>query len=50
MYPKVNNIWDLFDHDGSLGMCIRVYFVEYEGKLIVFEAFQTYCDRLYFLE
>jgi len=50
MYPKVNNIWDLFNHNDSLGMCMRVYFVEYEGKQIVFDAFQTECDRLYFLE
>ncbi len=50
MYPKVNNIWDLSNYDGYLGMCMRVYFVEYEGKLIAFDAFQNDCGRLYFLE
>ena len=50
MYPKVNELWKLRYHKGSLGMCLRVYFVEYEGKLIAFESFQTDCRRLYFLE
>ena len=50
MYPKVNNIWDLSNYDGYLGMCMRVYFVEYEDKLIAFDAFQNDCGRLYFLE
>jgi hypothetical protein len=50
MYPKVNNIWDLSNYDGYLEMCMRVYFVEYEGKLIAFDAFQNDCGRLYFLE
>lgn len=50
MYPKINTIIDVSNHNGSLGMCMRVYFVEYEDKQIVFDAFQTDCRRLYFLE
>ena len=50
MYPKINTIIDVSNHNGSLGMCMRAYFVEYEDKQIVFDAFQTDCRRLYFLE
>ena len=50
MYPKINTIIDVSNHNGSLRMCMRVYFVEYEDKQIVFDAFQTDCRRLYFLE
>ncbi len=50
MFDKANGIWDLYHYDGNLGMCMRVYFVEYNNQLIAFDAFQIDFRRLQFVE
>lgn len=50
LIKSTGDVWKLHDYKGELGMCLRVYFVKNDSSLIAYDAFQTKCDRLFFLE
>ncbi|SDG34402.1 hypothetical protein SAMN05216518_12721 [Bacteroidales bacterium KHT7] len=43
-------MWKLAKRVGDLGLCMEVYFIKYNNKLIVFDAYQGDCWGMFFAE
>lgn len=49
-HTENTQMWKLAKRVGDLGLCMEVYFIKYDNKLIVFDAYQGDCWGMFFAE